>query len=198
MPSDASEEPQPVWGFINGTCTTHNEVTEESMETHEPEGTTLIIHSVVIHPDHRRRGLATAMLSYYLERMCENSRISRILLIAKGNLLGFYTSVGFKVLRLSPVVHGLDPWFEMSLDLSEIRRGVQIHVDAFATEPYKGNQAAVVFQHYSESEMQQLAAENNFAETAFVQRIFPDDASLMSSPEPEFYLRYCANNVNNV
>jgi hypothetical protein len=157
------------------------------METHEPDGSTLIIHSVVIHPDHRRKGLATAMLSYYLERMCENMKISRIFLIAKGNLLGFYTSVGFKVLRLSPVVHGQDPWFELSMNLIEKRRGIQYHVDAFATQPYTGNQAAVVFKHYSEREMQQLAAENNFAETAFVERIFSDSNSIMDVPE--FYIR---------
>lgn len=136
-----AHEGNAVVGFINGTCTTHNEVTEESMETHEPEGSTLIIHSVVIRPEFRRQGLASAMLAFYLERMRENPRIQRIFLIAKGNLLGFYTSAGFKVLRLSPVVHGLDPWFEMVLDLTESRRVLQYHVDAFTADPFSGNQA---------------------------------------------------------
>ena len=96
-----SQQGNRVLGFINGTCTSHNEVTEESMETHEPQGNTLIIHSVVIHPNYLRQGLATVMLTYYLERMRENPNISRIFIIAKGNLLGFYTSVGFKVLLLT-------------------------------------------------------------------------------------------------
>ena len=157
------------------------------METHEPEGSTLIIHSVVIHPNYRRQGLATAMLTYYLERMRENSKISRIFLIAKGNLLGFYTSVGFKVLRLSPVVHGQDPWFEMGLDLADTRVALQYHVDAFASEAFKGNQAGVVFQHYSDDAMQHLAAENNFAETAFVQRVYSERS--LQCNVPEFNIR---------
>jgi hypothetical protein len=167
------------------------------METHEPEGSTLIIHSVVIHPKYRRQGLATAMLTYYLERMCENAQINQIFIIAKGNLLGFYTSVGFKILRLSPVVHGLEPWFEMGLDLTEARRGVQYQVDAFTSLPFAGNQAAVVFKHYSEPLMQQLSAENNLSETAFVQAVYSDSSNSgsLESNIPVFYIRYSSFSV---
>ena len=158
------------------------------METHEPEGSTLIIHSVVIHPKYRRQGLASSMLSYYLERMCGNEKITKILLISKGYLLGFYASVGFQVVRLSPVVHGKDPWFEMAIDLARMRLPTQYHVDAFTTEAFKGNQAGVVFQHYTDEEMQHLASENKFAETAFLQRITSDSA--WTAPDPEFYIRF--------
>lgn len=156
------------------------------MEKHEPHGTTLIIHSVVIHPKYRRQGLATAMLTFYLERMKENLRISRIFIIAKGNLLGFYTSVGFKVLRLSPVVHGKDPWFELSIDLIEKRRVFQYHVDAFTSKSrvfsFSGTAVGVVLKHYSDETMQQLATENNFSVTTFIERIeFCSSSSLSSS-----------------
>lgn len=177
-----------VLGFVNGTCTAHKEVTEESMETHDPRGSTLIIHSVVIHPSYRRQGLAKAMLSFYLERMREIEGISRILLIAKGNLLGFYSSVNFKVLRLSPVVHGKDPWFEMALDLCEERQPLQYHVDAFTTEAFKGNPAGVVFQHFSPEKMQQIAAENLFAVTAFV-KYLPAVTVEGEEGDPEFFIR---------
>ena len=158
------------------------------METHEPEGATLIIHSVVIHPKYRRQGFAFVMLSFYLERMMENPNITRIFLIAKGNLLGFYTSVGFKVVRLSPVVHGQDPWFEMALDLTEHRQVRQYHVDAFSTKAFEGNAAGVVFQHYSDHTMQRLAAENNFGATAFVQQKIVD-SSVNKSCVPQFHIR---------
>lgn len=38
-------------------------------------------------------------------------------MIAKAGLLGMYASCGFALKGLSPVVHGKDPWFEMTVDL---------------------------------------------------------------------------------
>ena len=38
-------------------------------------------------------------------------------IIAKAGLLGMYASCGFALKGLSPVVHGKDPWFEMTIDL---------------------------------------------------------------------------------
>lgn len=49
-------------GFVCGTLTCGDTLTEESMSVHEPEGTTLCIHSVVVAEERRRLGLGTAML----------------------------------------------------------------------------------------------------------------------------------------
>ena len=43
------------------------------------------------------------------------------------------------------------------------------YVDAFSNKAFKGNPAAVIFQHFDEKIMQQIAAENNLSETAFIE-----------------------------
>lgn len=95
-----------VIGYVNATCTTDNVITHESMERHEPEGKTLVIHSVTIDERYRRKGHATFMLKAYLEAMKPYTNIRRILLLCKGKLLSFYRACGFNIVGLSPVVHG--------------------------------------------------------------------------------------------
>ena len=49
-------------GFICGTLTCGDTLTEESMSAHDPAGQTLCIHSVVVAEERRRLGLGSAML----------------------------------------------------------------------------------------------------------------------------------------
>ena len=49
-------------GFVCGTLTCGDTLTEESMSVHDPAGTTLCIHSVVVTEERRRLGLGSAML----------------------------------------------------------------------------------------------------------------------------------------
>ena len=49
-------------GFICGTLTCGDTLTEESMSAHDPAGKTLCIHSVVVAEERRRLGLGSAML----------------------------------------------------------------------------------------------------------------------------------------
>lgn len=71
--SSASEaegtEPQPdqLVGFVCGTQTSAGKLTHESMSTHDPEGSLLCIHSVVVAHALRRQGIATRMLKAYLQ-----------------------------------------------------------------------------------------------------------------------------------
>lgn len=109
-----------IIGYI---CSTRcDEFTEESMSVHEAHGSILAIHSVVVDAAYRRQGIASAMMNEYLKRMLPFSNlvadtgangISRILLLAKSNLLSFYVDCGFMVLRPSPIVHGKDVWYEL-------------------------------------------------------------------------------------
>jgi len=96
-------------------------------------------------------------------------------MIAKAYLIGFYVSCGFAVTKLSPVVHGKDPWFELVLDCETARQIPLVQVDAFTSEPFQGNPAAVALlsadQFHSKNApkwMQRVALENNLSETAFV------------------------------
>lgn len=61
----------------------------------------------------------------------------------------------------------------MGLDLLDLRSVEQIQVDAFAPVPFSGNPAAVIFEHRDDLWMQNVAMENNLAETSFLQ-VIPD------------------------
>ena len=160
-------------GFINGTCIVTDEIHHESMSEHRPEGTTLVIHSVTVAPAFRRRKLGKAMVVAYVRALVNDCPdLRRVLLLSKGYLLRFYQDCGFSLVKLSPVEHGQESWFEMALDLVKLRRQThhieQYTVDAFTETPFAGNPAAVVFAQKDAAWMLQLAAENNLSETAFV------------------------------
>ena len=74
-------------GFICGTLTTSGELTDESMSLHEPDGTILCIHSVVVTESMRRQGIALWMLRSYMKQVTELQRVSRVLLICKEHLV---------------------------------------------------------------------------------------------------------------
>ena len=168
----------PLIGFINGTCVEDPVITEESMTEHVPGGRYLIIHSVTIHSTFHRKGLGSRMLKEYVAKIAFSCpEIDCLLLLCKAHLIKFYVDCGFILTQLSPVVHGQESWFEMKLDLVEMRRLDQYVVDAFSAGAFTGNPAAVVLLSTTNSRdekwMQCMAAENNLAETSFLSPI-PD------------------------
>ena len=103
-----------IVGLVCGTRCSLFE--EESMSSHDPEGKLLAIHSVVVQEKYRRKGIASAMLKRYVEKVqVENmdGSIESMVLLAKAHLLGFYVKCGFQVNRPSPIVHGQELWFEL-------------------------------------------------------------------------------------
>jgi cyclin-dependent kinase-like len=109
-------EDEGLLGFVCGTRTEGEHLTAAAMGTHEPQGRSLGIHSVVVDPNRRRRGLGlgTALVAGYLERVAlDLPGVERALLICKEHLKAFYAANGFELVGLSEIVHGQDPWFEM-------------------------------------------------------------------------------------
>lgn len=104
-------------GYVNGTLCLEKEVTHESMSEHKPEGRTLILHSVTVERSARMKGNGKAMLALYLETIKKMDGVDTILLLAKKHLCPFYESLGFTTLRVSPVEHGSESWYELRLDL---------------------------------------------------------------------------------
>jgi predicted GNAT family acetyltransferase len=89
------------------------------METHEPEGDYLAIHSVCVSPRHRKRGIAKNLLEEYVERVKRFREVRGIRLIAKQGLVGMYERSGFASRGKSQVVHGQDPWYELGIDFDD-------------------------------------------------------------------------------
>lgn len=101
-------------GFVCGTLTTSKSLTDESMSTHEPTGTTLCIHSVVTHEPSRRKGLGRWMMRSYMSEVARAAYVHRVLLLCKEPLVPFYESAGFANLGESGVEHGQDTWMLMA------------------------------------------------------------------------------------
>ncbi len=95
-----------IIGFINGTCSSHDEIHHESMASHDTTGHNLVIHSVVTKSSFRHKGFGSFMLKSYINKIKNLGFIKKIMLLAKGNLLGFYSSCGFRVIGISSVSHG--------------------------------------------------------------------------------------------
>ena len=89
------------------------------MSRHDPDGASVCIHSVCVSSEHRRKGLALAMLNEHVKRVRGMSGVERILLIAHENLCQLYQKAGFEWIGESAVVHGSEKWYEMKLSLVE-------------------------------------------------------------------------------
>jgi ribosomal protein S18 acetylase RimI-like enzyme len=108
---DGNDTTAEVLGFVNGTLSHEPSLTHESMSVHEADGSSLCVHSVVTHPKHRRKGVASAMLRAYLAGL--PAQVQRVLLLTKEALIPLYRQCGFELVGVSQVVHGQTPWFEM-------------------------------------------------------------------------------------
>lgn len=108
-----------IVGFVTGTRCSAFDVA--SMTVHDPHGSMLAIHSVVVSEQYRRMGIGSAMLREYvasIRKMTVQTPIDKIVLIAKADKLAFYVRAGFTVVGVSPIVHGRDTWYECSCDLT--------------------------------------------------------------------------------
>jgi ribosomal protein S18 acetylase RimI-like enzyme len=99
-------------GYITGTASAGNTLEHQSMSEHVKDGNLCCIHSVVVEENHRRTGIASNLLREYIDHISQMEQFSLIALISKKEVLPLYEKVGFKVIGLSKVVHGSDPWYE--------------------------------------------------------------------------------------
>ena len=56
-----------IIGFTCATATDKEQLEEDTMSIHVPEGTTVCIHSVCVAEEEQRKGVATRMLTAYLQ-----------------------------------------------------------------------------------------------------------------------------------
>lgn len=104
--------------FANATLSSSRTLTHEAMEHHDPTGSYINIHSVVVAASHRRKGIAQALLQEYLARVKQQEGVKGVVLIAKQNLVALYEKAGFTLRGESEVVHGQDKWFELGIDFT--------------------------------------------------------------------------------
>mmetsp|Transcript_21602 Transcript_21602/g.60031 ORF Transcript_21602/g.60031 Transcript_21602/m.60031 type:complete len:175 (+) Transcript_21602:334-858(+) len=107
-----------VIGYTCATATAKEQLEEETMSVHEPEGTTVCIHSVCVAADEQRNGVATRMLKAYIQWVQQSfPSATNLQLICKAEKKDLYERVGFELVGPSKVVHGSDPWLDYKLVL---------------------------------------------------------------------------------
>jgi len=88
---------------------------------HNEDGQTVCLHSLCVHPDFQRLGLAQILLKAYVQRIRDSAVANRIALIARARLVGFYEKFGFKNVGPSPCQYGGGNWVDMVLDFEDYR-----------------------------------------------------------------------------
>lgn len=140
--------------IIGYVCATRcHQFTEESMKGHQPNGSLLAIHSVVVDERYRRQGTGLAMLREYIDtlrKMDAIQGIKKIVLICKMENVPFYIQSGFRVMGESKIEHGGDKWYDCEMDF-DVRGNSEKKcqywvIDSFAKVGCagSGNPAAVV------------------------------------------------------
>ena len=111
-----------IVSYVCGTLNKGETLTHESMSTHDADGDTLCIHSVVTEGGHRRKQIGTKTLKAYMRWITTATpQVERVLLLCKRNLIGFYEGAGWKMVGESDVVHGKDQWYEMEQSAARFR-----------------------------------------------------------------------------
>ena len=78
--------------MIHGTRTSSSVTSDKSMAigSNEPNGATVALHTLCVHPGWRARGLGTRVLREYLGRVGNEEGAVRVVLIAHDELVPFY------------------------------------------------------------------------------------------------------------
>jgi GNAT superfamily N-acetyltransferase len=78
--------------MIHGTRTSSTYASDPSMAIggHEPDGTTVGIHTLCVHPGWRAKGLGTRILKEYINRVAKEKGVERVALISHDGLVPFY------------------------------------------------------------------------------------------------------------
>jgi len=113
------EQDNEVIGFINSGATHQVELSDEEFKEligHDPDGEHIVIMSVVVHPEHQKKGFASRLMKYFTAKMKEAGKRD-IYLICQTGLIDMYASHGFSYLGKSESDHGGMSWHEMVLIL---------------------------------------------------------------------------------
>ncbi|KAL5532330.1 hypothetical protein ACEPAF_5900 [Sanghuangporus sanghuang] len=121
LPPPSEDSKRVIIGFVCATRSKLPTSTGESIEKHDPNGSSVCIHAVVVASQYQRCGIALALLKEYVARMRIDGSTNRLLLICNENTRALYEKAGFEYVEPSPVVHGPLPWGEMRIILDDIQ-----------------------------------------------------------------------------
>ena len=88
------------------------------MKRHDQGGEFVAIHSVVVSKPFKRRGIASALIKEYINRLRAAKKYRAALLICHDEFVPLYSACGFELKGDSSVKHGARPWKDMRLELT--------------------------------------------------------------------------------
>lgn len=102
----------------------NGDVPAEANVGHQENGRTLAVHSLAVLPDYQRRGLGTALMKSYVQRMLESDVADRVALLTYDRLVPYYEALGFENIGRSRVKFGGEAWNDMvcSVQCRSVRR----------------------------------------------------------------------------
>lgn len=113
-------------GHIIATKTYSNRITEESMALpskddktcgHIEQSRHIGVHSLVVDDKWRGKNLGTLLMHDYIQKLSNQDLGSKVIIIAKENLVSFYEKIGFVNHGKSACEHGGASWYDLSIDL---------------------------------------------------------------------------------
>lgn len=109
-----------IAGFLNGLATEEMTLRDEFFQDaglHDPRGRNIMLLGLDVLPRYRRQGLATEIMSRYLEREEKKGR-KTIILTCLEEKVEMYEKMGFQNQGISGSAWGGEQWYEMSCMLN--------------------------------------------------------------------------------
>ena len=108
-----------IVGMINSAATNEPDLADEAfkgMVGHDPRGTSIVVFSVAVAPEHQGTGVSRVLIEAFAERS-KKLGMRCILLLCKRHLLDYYRKFGYRNVGISASTHGGFEWYEMRKDL---------------------------------------------------------------------------------
>lgn len=126
VPVKLSVVKETLIGHIIATKTYTDRITEQSMALpseddvtcgHVEQSRHIGVHSVVVDSKWRGKNLGTLLMHDYIQKLSNQDLGSKVVIIAKEDLVSFYEKIGFVNLGQSECQHGGATWYDLSIDL---------------------------------------------------------------------------------
>ncbi len=121
-----------IVGMINTGATHKDDITDEELKYligHVRNGKNTVVFSLAVHPEFRGRGIARMLVEKIYE-VSEQKEKQKVLLLCKGNLIEFYTTLGFVYGGPSTSQFGGYTWHQMQYELPEPNWILESHHDS--------------------------------------------------------------------
>ncbi|XP_038057331.1 serotonin N-acetyltransferase-like isoform X2 [Patiria miniata] len=113
-------------GFASASLTSESKVTARARLAHDPDGSTVCLNTLRVHPDYHGKGIETVLIDHLLWYVEENLKnVNQVSLVCRDTLIQFYEGLHFRCLGPSMVSLGVSSkqWFDMEYKMSHENTG---------------------------------------------------------------------------